>query len=136
MILSLVAGANAKSYLEVDDKDVEEPRIFFGQVVQATGLFPLEINVPDTISAMMSGMNYMYQSMSSYFSSSGSEGGEQSQNQAQVVYDEVDVNSRPINGKHRKKKVKKLKKKTSAVVDDEEDKDSLSMFDLFGLLMF
>lgn len=102
-----------------------EARLFFKQIIEASGLVPLEINVPDTLSAMMSGMNYMYQAASSYFNGGGEGGGDQQQ---QVIYDEVDVNSRPINGKHRKKKVKK-----SAASDDSE---KLNLFDIFYFLMF
>lgn len=105
--------------------DKSEPRIFFKQMMEASGLFPLEINVPDTISAMMGGIGSMYESVSSYFGG-GSDGSGGGQSQQDVVHDEVDLHSQPIKAKHRKKKVKKLKKKT----DDE------NLFDYFGFLMF
>lgn len=128
-LLASVVGASSR-LIQITPEN-NEPRLFFKQIAEASGLFPLEINVPDTLSAMMSGMNYMYQTASSYFSG-GSEEGDQGQME-QVAYDEVDVNSRPINGKHRKKKVKKLKKKTSANdVDDDDD----NMFDLLSFLIF
>lgn len=126
-------GTHANSIKSFKHNEIEqghrnEPRIFFKQVVEASGLFPIEINVPDTISAMMSGMSSMYQAVSSYFgggSEGDSEGGEQ-----QVSYDEVDLNSRPISGKHRKKKVKRVKKKPD--VNDDND----NLFDLFDFTMF
>lgn len=125
LLTSVVCG-NAR-LIQVMPENQNEPRLFFKQIIEASGLVPLEINVPDTLGAMMSGMNYMYQAASNYFSGgSEGEGGEQ-----QVVYDEVDVNTRPINGKHRRKKVKKLKKKTPATDDDDEN-----VFDLFNFLMF
>lgn len=101
-------------------------------MIEASGLLPIEINVPDTLSSIWSGMNYMYQATSSYFGG-GSEGdGEGASDQSQVVYDHVDENLKPINGKHRRKKVKKLKKKT----DDDDDDDELNVFDLFNFLIF
>lgn len=105
-----------------------EPRIFFKQMMEASGLFPLEINVPDTISAMMGGIGSMYESVSSYFGG-GSEASGDGQSQQDVVHDEVDLHSQPIKAKHRKKKVKKLKKKT-------ENDDDENLFDYFGFLMF
>lgn len=116
------------------NRSENEPRIFFRQMLEASGIFPIEVNVPDTISSMMSGMMYMYQTMSSYFGGSeGGEGGEQGQ-PSQDVYDEVDLNSRPIGEKQRRKKVKKLKKKTSSKHDDDDEEGNL--LDLFGFLMF
>lgn len=113
-IISLVVGCESKVISRTED----EPRIFFKQMIEASGLFPLEINVPDTISSMMSGMSSMYQTVSSYFSGSGEEGGGGGSDQSQVVYDEVDVNSRPINGERRRKmKVKRVRKESSAEND-------------------
>lgn len=129
LFLTIIVVCNAR-LVEVTSKNQNEPRLFFKQIVEASGLFPIEINVPDTLSAMMSGMSSMYEAASTYFSGTGSEEGDQSQMQ-QVVYDEVDVNSRPIRGKRRKKKVKKLKKKTSATDDDNEN-----VLDYFEFLMF
>ena len=106
-----------------------EPRIFFRQMIEASGLFPIEINVPDTISSMASGMSWMYETVSSYFNSGSQvEEGDQTQQQ-QVSYDEVNQNRKPINGRHRKKKVKKVKKKID--IDDDE-----SIFDFINFLIF
>lgn len=74
----------------------EQPRIFFRQVLDATGFFPIEINVPDTISTMMSGLGAMYDTVSSYFGSGSGESegqteGEQSQ---QIIHDENNSNSK------------------------------------------
>jgi hypothetical protein len=128
-LIASFVGAHAR-LVQINSENVIKPRLFFKQIVEASGILPLEINVPDTFSAIMSGMNYMYQTASSYFSG-GNEGGDQSQMQ-EVAFDEVDENKRPINGKHRKKKVKKLKKKTSASDDD----DDMNVFDLLSFLMF
>lgn len=125
-LAAVIAVANANSVSSFARES--EPRIFFRQVVEATGIFPVEVNVPDTIASMMSGMTYMYQTMSSYFAG-GSEGGEQSQPSQDVVYDQVDFNTRPISGKHRKKKVKKLKA-------ESEDDEVENLLDLFNFLMF
>lgn len=113
----------------IREENQNEPRIFFKQLVEASGLFPIEINVPDTIGAMMNGMSSMYETVSSYFggggSEGGTEGGEQSQNQVSS-YGQLNLISRPINVKHRGKKAKK---KTGAEADDEDD----NMFDLLVL---
>lgn len=130
-----IAFANSNSVSSfARNRSENEPRIFFRQMLEASGIFPIEVNVPDTISSMMSGMMYMYQTMSSYFGGSeGGGGGEQGQ-PSQDVYDEVDLNSRPISEKQRRKKVKKLKKKTSSKHDDDDEEGNL--LDLFGFLMF
>lgn len=117
--------------VELDKNSIEtksEPRLFFRQIIEASGLLPIEINVPDTLSTMWGAMNYMYQTASSYFSGSEEGSGDTSE-QSQVVYDHVDESLKPINGKHRKKKVKKLKKKTN-------DEEELNVFDLLDFLMF
>lgn len=133
ILLGLVIAAASSNSVSsfARHRSENEPRIFFRQMLEASGIFPIEVNVPDTISSMMSGMMYMYQTMSSYFAGSeGGGGGEQAQ-PSQDVYDEVDLNSRP---NQRRKKVKKLKKKTSSKHDDDDDEENL--LDLFGFLMF
>lgn len=94
-----------------------EPRIFFRQIVEASGLFPIEINVPDTISSMMNGINSMW----SYISGNASEDVEEPSVENMPVYDAVDLQSQPNskNGKHRKRKVKNVKKETSAISETE-----------------
>lgn len=136
LLLLLVAGINAKSVPssavnQIERREPSEPRIFFKQVIDASGVFPIELNVPDMISAMMSGMSSMYQSVSSYFGGGGSEGGsEGDQSQQEVSYDPVNFETKPISGRHRRKKVKKTRRKTGTDEDDE------SMFDLLDFLMF
>lgn len=137
LFLLLVAGINAKSATsstvnQIERREPSEPRIFFKQMIDASGVFPIELNVPDMMSAMMSGMSSMYQSVSSYFGGGGgSEGGsEGDQSQQEVSYDPVNFETKPISGRHRRKKVKKTKRKTGTDEDDE------SMFDLLDFLMF
>jgi hypothetical protein len=122
ILIACVVSGNA----EFDRHESQsEARLFFKQIIEASGLLPIEINVPDTLSTMWGAMNYMYQATSSYFS--GSEEGA-SEASDQVVYDDVDESLKPINGKRRQKKVKKLKKKTN---DDVE----LNVFDLLRFLL-
>lgn len=130
VVISSAVCGNAE-IVQNTSEDLNKPRLFFRQMIEASGLLPIEINVPDTLSSMWSGMNYMYQATSSYFGG-GSEG-EGASDQSQVVYDHVDENLKPINGKHRKKKVKKLKKKTNTADDDDEE---LNVFDIFNFLIF
>lgn len=114
----------------LDPVDRNEPRIFFRQMIEASGLFPIEINVPDMVSSMASGMNWMYESVSTYFNGqSQAEGSDETQSQ-QVSYDEVVQNSQPSNERHRKKKVRRVKKKTDSNGDE-------NMFDLlFEIINF
>jgi hypothetical protein len=75
-LASTVIVASAMSVPNANHVAIEagdEPRLFFRQMVEASGLFPLELNVPDTVSAMMGGMSWMYQTAMSYFSGGGSE---------------------------------------------------------------
>lgn len=122
-IASIVCGGTLAAVtlnkLDIEKREFNhnQPRIFFKQMAEASGLFPIEINVPDTISSMMSGMNSMYQAASAYFGS-GSEGGVEGGEQSQMQ-DEVSHISRPINGKQRRKKVKRVRKKTGTKSDDE-----------------
>jgi hypothetical protein len=75
LLILIICGSLAKPVeQEKDEMDLKvEPRIFFKQMMEATGIFPLEINVPDMMSSMMSGMSSMYQAVSSYFSGSSGE---------------------------------------------------------------
>lgn len=138
-LLAASSGVSSKSIQAVDNpigdaahseiREDFEPRVFFRQMIEATGLLPIEINVPDTISTMWGGMSYMYTMMSSYFGGSGSGGGEGGEmSDQQISNDPVDLNSRPVSGKHRIKKVKRAKKTGTL--------DELTMFDLFSFLMF
>lgn len=113
---------------QIDYVEQSKPRIFFRQIIEASGLFPVEINVPDTISSMVNSISWMYENVSSYFNSQA-EGGDQNQQQ-QVSYDAVEpiTTSQPINRRHRKKKVKNVKKKR--VSDDDE-----KIFDFISFLM-
>ena len=132
-VLFLVISSAICGDAEIVQEDLNKPRLFFRQMIEASGLLPIEINVPDTLSSIWSGMNYMYQATSSYFGGGNEGEGEGAGDQSQVVYDHVDENLKPINGKHRRKKVKKLKKKTNTADDDD---DELNVFDLFNFLMF
>lgn len=122
LVVSIVAGAFSSV---VPQESHSEPRIFFKQIIEGSGLFPVEINVPDTIGAMMNGISSMYQAAANYFGGSGNEGGSEGgeASQSQLSFNEL---SRPINGKLRRKKVKRAKKKTGAESDDEDD----NIFDL------
>lgn len=112
----------------INEKLGSEPRIFFKQMVEASGLFPIEINVPDTIGSMWNGMSSMYQAASSYFQGgSESEGNEGQGQQQQVSNDEVV--SKNAKSKHRKKKVKKVQKKKIS-------RSEMNMLDIFNFLMF
>lgn len=108
-------------------RNVEEPRIFFRQILDATGFFPIEINVPDTVSSMMSGLSSMYDTVSGYFGSGDSEGQSQpeEQTQQQIIHDENSVDSKMT---QRKKKVKKFKKKRKAVKSNNDYDYFLSYF--------
>lgn len=83
-----------------DGANIEKPRVFFRQLIEASGLFPLEINVQDTVSSMMGGLSAAYNAMSMYF---GNTGGEESEGQSQQ---EVTA----IKRDQRKKKTKRKKK--------------------------
>ncbi|CRK98097.1 CLUMA_CG011465, isoform A [Clunio marinus] len=104
----------------------DEPRIFFKQIMEASGIFPIEINVPDTISAMISGMNSMYESMSTYFISNGSQQ-EELEQQVRLKKSKVELGSRP-SSKHRRKKLNKRR--------HMKEKIFYNLLDLFNLLMF
>lgn len=109
-----------------------EPRLFFRQMAEASGLFPLELNVPDMISYMASGMSSMFSTMSSYFGSGSEEGGGD-EGGAAASYDQVDDNS--VQAKHRNKKLnKKLKKKKTSAEDYDGDDDDVVFFDWFEFL--
>lgn len=82
----------------------DHPRLFFKQVIDASGLFPIEINVPDVLSTMASAMSSFGQSTYSLLSGSSPESVEKPVNQDQ---NEV-FNAEPSSAK-RQKKVKKLK---------------------------
>jgi hypothetical protein len=81
-----------------------QPRLFFRQMIEASGLFPLEINVPDTISTMMSGINSAYDAMSMFFGN----GSGDSSNVGDLSQSQSEVNAiKTENGKR-----KKVKRKT------------------------
>jgi len=111
----------------------EEPRIFFRQIVEASGLFPIEVNVPDTISSMSQFMSSMWDTASSYING----GGEQAAPAAPAApqYDEVDFNSRPISNygagdKAKRRKKKKVKRKNQAI--DSEEFTFANVLELFS----
>lgn len=103
----------------INKEVVGEPRLFFGQIVgfmTSMGWLPIEVNVPDMIGSMIGGMMSMYEMMSSFFGGGG--GGEEEASGAmdtiqdeQVVYDEVNFNSRPDLNKRKKNKNNKSKRK-------------------------
>jgi hypothetical protein len=80
-------------------------------MIEASGLFPLEINVPDTLSTMMSGLTTAYDTMSMYFGSGGQ--GEEGQSQPEATK------------MNKKKKVKRKKKK---IIENDYDYDFLQYF--------
>lgn len=104
----------------------EEPRIFFRQILDASGLFPIEINVPDTISTMMSGLSTMYDSVSSYFGS-GSESGGQPEMQV-IIHDENNVVSKMTQATKAKRKVKRSRKNKKKWKQNDNDYDYISYF--------
>lgn len=111
----LLASVQTKSIQSVGqdgENKIGEPRIFFRQMIEATGLFPLEINVPDTISTMMSGLTTAYDTMSMYFGSGGDGGQGESPTE--------------MTRERKKKKVKRKKKKITE--DDDDDYDFLQYF--------
>lgn len=89
-----------------------EPRIFFRQMIEASGLFPLEINVPDTLSTMMSTLSTAYDTMSMFFGNGGGQG-EEGQSQPEATKSD------------RKKKVKRKKKR---IIENDYDYDFLQYF--------
>lgn len=122
----IATKVQVQSKVIIEDVELKsEPRIFFKQMVEASGLFPIEINVPDTIGSMWSGMSSMYQAASSYFNG----GSESEGQQQQVSYDAVVSMDTPAKSKQRKKKVKKLQKK-------KDRRSEMNMLDIFNFLMF
>lgn len=102
--LSYLAAVGVQSKIIKSFKSSEivetqnEPRIFFKQIMDASGLFPIEINVPDTISSMINSMNSMSQAISSYFA-----GGNQKCNKQECLL-ATDSTSK-VGALHRKRKV-------------------------------
>lgn len=133
--ISLLASIQMKS-IESDlrgNKSADEPRIFFRQMIEASGLFPYEINVPDTVSAMMSGLSSMYDTMSMLFGSGSSgSGGSESEVQQDQVNANVASNTNAIRmSQKRKKKVKKIRnKKLTSQIDDYNYDYYLNYFSL------
>lgn len=119
LLVTLFVTIEARAEIENINKDVVgEPRLFFGQIVgfmTSMGWLPIEINVPDMVGAMVGGMMSMYEMMSSAF---GGGDGEEAASGAmdtiqdeQIVYDNVDFNSRPDLNTRKKNKNKKSKRK-------------------------
>jgi hypothetical protein len=103
LLLSLIFLLKSVQLKPIDNK----PRLFFRQLIDASGLFPLEINVPDTISTMMSGISSAYNAMSMYFGNGdGDSGG--STNVKDSSQSQSEVNAIKTDG--RKKKVKQKNK--------------------------
>lgn len=122
LLFAVICLASIQTEL-VESKSIQneegEPRIFFRQVLDATGFFPIEINVPDTISSMMSGIGAMYDTVSGYFGSGDNEGQSQPEEQTQqVIHDENNINSKMT---QKKKKVKKSKKKKTELSNNDYD---------------
>lgn len=99
LLLTLIISLKSVQLKPIEN----EPRLFFRQLIDASGLFPLEINVPDTISTMMSGISSAYDAMSMYFGNGGIGGDSGTSSQSQS-----EVNAIKSNG--RRKKVKRKTK--------------------------
>lgn len=105
-----------------------QPRLFFKEVIDASGLFPIEINVPDVLSVMSSAMASFSQSTYSLFSGSS----------AQTVEEPVkqdpneDFIAEPSSAK-RQKKVKKIK---TGFEDDLENLLDLLSFVTIQIYLF
>lgn len=82
----------------------DEPRIFFRQLIEASGIFPIELSVPDTISTMMNGLSAAYNAMSSFFGN----GGDNNNAEGEEVQSQSEMNT--ITRDQRRKKVKRKKK--------------------------
>lgn len=100
-------------YADVQEQVLEEnlrnavdntPKLFFKEIIDASGLFPIEINVPDVLSAMSSAMSSFGQSTYSLLSGSSTESVEKPVKQDP----NEDFNAEASSAK-RQKKVKKLK---------------------------
>jgi hypothetical protein len=78
-------------------------------MIEASGLFPIELNVPDTVSTMMSGLSVAYDAMSSFFGNGGDNNNNGGEAEAGQTESEVAVNA--ITRNKRKKKVKRSQKK-------------------------
>ncbi|CAO1411024.1 unnamed protein product [Diamesa tonsa] len=119
LLATLFVTAETRAVSNNNNKEVVgEPRLFFGQIVgfmTSMGWLPIEVNVPDMIGSMMSGMMSMYEMMSSYFGGGGEEasaaGAMDTIQDEQVVYDDVNFNSRPDLNTRRKNKNNKSKRK-------------------------
>lgn len=99
-----LASVQSKS---IQSAENGEPRIFFRQMIEASGLFPLEINVPDTIGTMMNGLTAAYDTMSMYFGN-GNDGGQMEMT--------------------RNRKKKKVKRKKKKITEDYDDYNFLQYF--------
>lgn len=82
----------------------DDPRLFFKQIMDASGLFPIEINVPDVLSTITSAMSTFGQSIYSFLSGSNSESMKEPINR-----DTNEDYNADKSGGERQKKVKKLK---------------------------
>lgn len=97
VVCSISCGAASRNIR--DSVDLQRPRIFFGDLINAVDFLPIEINVPDTVTGMWELGNNMYQWVSGYFGGGGDSGA-----------GEV---AAPSAKKSQKKRTKKLKKKYS-----------------------
>lgn len=119
LLATLFVTAETRAVSNNINRDVVgEPRLFFGQIVgfmTSMGWLPIEINVPDMVGSMVGGMMSMYEMMSSFFGGGGGEEGASGAmdtiQDEQVVYDEVNFNSRPDLNTRKKNKNNKSKRK-------------------------
>jgi hypothetical protein len=110
--------------IESHNESPSDPRIFFGQLAEASGVFPLEINVPETFVSMMNGVSTMYDTVSSYFGSGG-ESEVQGQEESATQIEESSKMEMMLMGKKKKKKIDSVKN------IEESDYDYLFDFVLF-----
>ena len=102
-----------------------EGRIFFnaiGDLVQASGFFPIEVNVPDTVSGMMQGIQGMWSSMMNYL-------GYGEQPGSDTYFDPVDEVIKA--DKKTKRKTKKSRKDKKDKKTKKKPKNDNSLFILF-----
>lgn len=119
LLATLFVTAETRAVSHSINRDVVgEPRLFVGQIVgfmTSMGWLPIEINVPDMVGSMVGGMMSMYEMMSSFFGGGGGEEGASGAmdtiQDEQVVYDDVNFNSRPDLNTRKKNKNNKSKRK-------------------------
>ncbi|KAG5681555.1 hypothetical protein PVAND_010975 [Polypedilum vanderplanki] len=107
-----------------------KPRIFFAQLAESTGFFPIEINVPDTISSMMSGLSSMYEAASSFFGSGNESESQGEESVQEIIHDEQNINTGNSKVLLSKKKKRKLTRGSKKIME-KNDYDYLFNYLLF-----